>query len=192
MVRSTSGLSVYSCIILRTSKYYLLKERVRSVNTPPLFYLFFTPLPSQDEWQQRLVSAYGSSSRCSFSNSNRNNIRNSTSTSTTSNSNSNSYERHTRKRRTRTPAAAAAAAAPAMTGVNADHLGGHDDSDGGASECIAAVQELCSALGVPSVEAVASSGPAMAMLEAWGRQFAEAFGPAQPGAGVCGIGSEVS
>ncbi|CAN0069625.1 unnamed protein product, partial [Scytosiphon promiscuus] len=47
------------------------------------------------------------------------------------------------------------------------------DGDGGraGSECVLAVEELCSALGVPSVREVVSSGAAMAMVRAWGLQF---------------------
>lgn len=113
---------------------------------------------------------------------------------------------HTRKRRARsastptsTPAAAATTTAVPdnSNSLSASHQdngsGGGGEDESGERECAAAtaVEELCSALGVPSVQDVAASGPAMAMVRAWGRQFAGAFGPAQPGAGVCGIGSEV-
>lgn len=133
----------------------------------------------QDEWRQCLASAYGSSARLSF---------------TTTGYDSNG---HTRKRRNNNKPAAPAAAAAAVTTL-ADDGGASeiddddgDDDDGGGVECLAAVQELCSALGVPSPQAVVSSDPAMGMVRAWGRQYKEAFGPAQPKAGVCRIGSEV-
>ncbi|CAN0205849.1 unnamed protein product [Ectocarpus sp. 4 AP-2014] len=136
----------------------------------------------EDEWRQRLASAYGSSARLSF---------------TTTGYDSNG---HTRKRRNnKKPAAPAAAASSAATTTTLADDGGAseiddddgDGDDGGGVECLAAVLELCSAMGVPSPQAVVSSNTAMGMVRAWGRQYKEAFGPAQPKAGVCRIGSEV-
>lgn len=54
-----------------------------------------------------------------------------------------------------------------------------------------AVEAMCSAMGVPSAEAVVRSGLAMEMVRRWGGQFRGAYGTAQPGAGVCEIGAEV-
>lgn len=155
------------------------------------FTLGLSPAPSlQDEWRQRLVSAYGSSARVfggggdggsggSFE------------------SNSHTRKRRTRSTSTPTPGAAAPAGAATTTTTssnsnnNRQDNGGAGAAGGGGGDEAVAVEELCSALGVPCVQDVAASGPAMSMVRAWGRQFAGAFGPAQPGAGICGIGSEV-
>lgn len=64
-------------------------------------------------------------------------------------------------------------------------------TDGSEHDLIAGVEEMCAALGVPLPEAVMFSTVAVDMLGAWGKQYVGAFGPAQDGAGVCGIGSEV-
>ena len=163
---------------------------------------------AQDEWRQRLVSAYGSSSRVLGAGGG-----DGGSAGGSSNSNF-EFNSHTRKRRTRsastttpTPPVTAGGSSSSSgasnnpsnnlstshqdNGTGGGGGGGGIEDESGEPECAAAVEELCSALGVPRVQDVAASGPAMAMVRAWGRQFAGAFGPAQPGAGVCGIGSEV-
>lgn len=151
--------------------------------------------PRQEQWRRRLVSAYGSSASV---------IRG------RGGGGAGNFEpnNHTRKRRTRststppTPAAAASGNSNLTTdrqdngggvGDGGGGEGGSEDDEGDAQpDCAAAaVEELCSALGIPCLQGVAASGPAVSMIRAWGRQFAGAFGPAQPGAGVCGIGSEV-
>ena len=62
---------------------------------------------------------------------------------------------------------------------------------GGAGSCVAAVEELCAALGVPLPQDLAISWSALTMVRCWGKQFAGAFGPAQKRAGMCDIGGEV-
>ncbi|CAM9192647.1 unnamed protein product [Ascophyllum nodosum] len=61
---------------------------------------------------------------------------------------------------------------------------------GGAGGCVAAVEELCAALGVPLPQDLAISWSALTMVRCWGKQFAGAFGPAQKRAGMCDIGGE--
>lgn len=78
--------------------------------------------------------------------------------------------------------------------ITAAYKQGDSGGKGGGSRvgCVAAVEELCAAIGVPLPQEVVNSTSAMTMVRCWGKQFAGAFGPAQKGAGVCGIGGEVS